>query len=244
MIFKNDNIGLLCGTFFGAIIGSVGTILTFKKLGKLEEKKINEHEEEVINEIREFYEAKIERIVNDKPLDFGECTKTAEKSVNRSEEKAAEIVDKTKKRITFSNVDVKDTSKVEPQFDYSKISKEQFTDLKKEYEREEPDVEEEIYPVQITKEQFDDEIAYRKERLIYYEQNGIFAGYDDVPVNDVYDEKYFGFDNLSLFGSAQASLDGKSSTNELYLRDRLHNVDFQLVYNATEDFYKVIEPKD
>lgn len=253
-MFKNDNLGLICGTFFGAILGSVGTIFTLKKLNKLEYKKDLEAEGERIAEVVEIYENRIKKL---KDLKISGAAEEAKNDISKSE--SDKIVNENAKnahsRITLDkSIDDPDDQKItnpkflyqdriaeemkenKPNYDYSKISREQYSDLKKDYEREAIDIDEEYFPEQITMEQFEDEIAYRKENLIYYEQDGVFAGYDDIPVNDVYDEKYFGADNLSLFGSMQASLDGKSSTNELYLRDRIHNVDFHLIYNPTEAF--------
>ena len=262
-MINNGKIGLLIGTFVGSLIGSATTIFVMKKLGKLEEKHNFEAQQKQLNEVYELYNNKIEEL---KKLKTGVnySALKPEKTLNSDQKSASSNSGKDDKMALYKTSNPKylmqdelakdqtpdlsdfnigtgvleSRSNGNQQFDYSKIIKEKYTGLQKEYEREE--IEQKKYPEQITVEEFEDEIAYRKETLIYYEQNGIFAGYDDIDVTDTYDEDYFGLDNLSLFGSEQASLDGKSSRNELYLRDRLHNVDFHLIYNPTEDFNKVV----
>ena len=242
MIFKNDNIGLLVGTFFGSIIGTVGTMLVLKKMGKLEEKKLNQHEEEVVEEVRNYYRKKIEEIKKN-TNSFPKCIEAAEKSVERSEEKAVAIVDKSKTRITFDNVDIKNAPKAAQQFDYSKISKEQYTDLKKEYEREEPIIEENQYPKQITRDEFERPGGYVKEELMYYEQNGIFTDMADAIVNHC-TEKYFGADNLCKLGTPEATLDGRSGMFEIYLRDEEIHHDYHIILNSTDDFEHLGDCRD
>ena len=252
MILKNDNLGLLCGTFLGSILGSSITILVMKKLKKLEIKRNLEEEQKHLDEVYKFYNDKIKDLeVMKKDVNYAEISaqKAPKNNGYVSTIKVTEDgrIDPAEMGVKVLKNDVSDEVIVEgdrdykPKVNYSKISQEKYKNLTKEYDRDEPELDENPYPVQITKEQFEDEIAYRKENLIYYEQDGIFAGYDDVPVNDVYDEKYFGYENLGLFGSAQASLDGLSSDNELYLRDRLHNVDFHLIYNPTEAFADIMK---
>ena len=246
MILKNDNLGLLCGTFLGGLLGSIGTILVLKKLKKLEEKEFNKAESQAVNEVTEYYEKKLNELKNVKI--FGDVSKLEKDKnlINEIPEKPELnpelVVDKRLEKIEFTSPKTimqerqAEEELKKTRFDYSKISKARYEDLTKEYEREEPDYEEVLYPKQITQEQFNDEIAYRKENLIYYEQDGVFAGYDDISVNDVYDENYFGADNLALLGTPEASLDGLSSINELYLRDATHNVDFHIVYDPINCF--------
>ena len=232
MILKNDNLGLLCGTFFGGLLGSVGTILVLKKLKKLEEKEFNKAESQAVNEVTEYYEKKLNELKNVKI--FGDVSKlekdknlTNEIPEKKPEMKPELVVDKRLEKIEFTSPKTimqerqAEEELKKTRFDYSKISKARYEDLTKEYVRDEPDYEEVLYP---------------KENLIYYEQDGVFAGYDDIPVTDVYDENYFGADNLALLGTPEASLDGLSSMNELFLRDAAHNVDFHIIYDPIHCF--------
>ena len=73
MILKNDNLGLLCGTFIGGLLGSIGTILVLKKLKKLEEKEFNKAESQAVNEVTEYYEKKLNELKNVKI--FGDVSK-------------------------------------------------------------------------------------------------------------------------------------------------------------------------
>ena len=250
-MIKNAKLGVILGTFLGSILGSTGTILVMKKLKKLEEKQFKKDESEAVNEVEKYYENKINQLKNG-GIKIDYSTKIEEKKEPENATKIS-VIDGKKEVITEKESPItnpkflyqdrlaEEKKNKEQAVDYSKITRVKYDDLAKEYDREEPEVEEEHYPEQITMEMFEDEIAYRKETLMYYEQDGVFATLDDIPVNDLYDEKYFGSDNLLLFGTMQASLDGKSSTNELYLRDRLHNVDFHLIYNSTECFSDVIK---
>ena len=252
-MFKNDNLGLLCGTFFGAILGSVGTIFTLKKLNKLEYKKDLEAEGERIAEVVEIYENRIKKL---KDLKISGAAEEAKNDISKSE--SDKIVNENAKnahsRITLdTNIDDPDDQKItnpkflyqdriaeemkenKPNYDYSKISREQYSDLKKEYERE-PIIEEGKFPHLITQDSYEHAAGYVKEEVMYYEQNGIFATLDDDTIVDHLSEEYFGLDNLSLFGTEQASLDHKSSSYELYLRDEELHIDYHIIYNGTEDF--------
>ena len=253
MMFKNDNLGLLCGTFFGAILGSVATIFTLKKLNKLEYKKDLEAEGERIAEVVEIDENRIKKL---KDLKISGAAEEAKNDISKSE--SDKIVNENAKnahsRITLDkSIDDPDDQKItnpkfiyqdriaeemkenKPNYDYSKISREQYSDLKKEYERE-PIIEEGKFPHLITQDSYEHAAGYVKEEVMYYEQNGIFATLDDDTIVDHLSEEYFGLDNLSLFGTEQASLDHKSSLYELYLRDEELHIDYHIIYNGTEDF--------
>lgn len=244
---KNAKFGMILGTFLGSILGSTGTILVMKKLKKLEEKQFKKDESEAINEVEKYYENKINQLKNGgMKIDYSTKIESKKESkISIVDEKKDILTDKespiTNPKFLYQDRLAEEEKNKIQATDYSKIARSKYKELVKEYDREEPEVEEEHYPEQITMEMFEDEIAYRKETLMYYDQDGVFATLDDIPVNDLYDEKYFGSDNLALFGTMQASLDGKSSTNELYLRDRLHNVDFHLIYNSTECFSDIIK---
>ena len=261
MAFGKLETGLIIGTFVGNLVGSGVTILVMKKLKKLEYKRDLEAQQKQYEEVYAFYNNKIEELKKLKNgVDYAavEVKKSNEKleKLNKMSSSTSTVkvtadgrIDeeayKSPKTLMQERQAAEDNAKV-PIFDsdrerkigmdYAKISREKYSNLTKEYDREELDIEPIKYPEQITMDEFEDEIAYRKETLIYYEQDGVFAGLDDIPVNDLYDEQYFGADNLLLFGSMQASLDGKSSTNELYLRDRIHNVDFHLIYEPIRAF--------
>ena len=122
--------------------------------------------------------------------------------------------------------------------DYSKISRNKYTGLQKEYEREELKIDVVKLPKQITKKEYDFDTRYNKVELMYYETNGIFTTMDDE-VHDEYSEEYFGSDNILKFNSPEASLDGQNAFNELYLRDEELKIDYCIVYTS-EDFNKVI----
>ena len=66
MRFRDDNMGLLLGFFIGGIVGSTGTLLVMKKLGKLENRNAMEHESQTIAEVSKYYENKIEQIKKEK----------------------------------------------------------------------------------------------------------------------------------------------------------------------------------
>ena len=254
MIFKNDNVGLLCGTFFGSVIGSLGTLFVLKKINKLEYKKDLEAEGEHIAEVIEVYEARIKKL---KDLKISGAAEEAKNDISESDRIVNENAKKAHSRIDINEIVSEPKSKEEPKitnpkfqyqdriaeemkeskphYDYSKISREQYSDLKKEYERE-PIIEEGKFPHLITQDSYEHAAGYVKEEVMYYEQNGIFATLDDDTIVDHLTEEYFGLDNLSLFGTEQASLDHKSSLYELYLRDEELHIDYHIIYNGTEDF--------
>lgn len=243
---KSTQFAAILGVFFGGLLGSTGTILVFKKLDKLEHKKDLEAEAEHIAEVAEMYENRIKKLKDLKISGAAEEAKNDDKIVN---EKAKE----SHSRLTFDKViDEPEEPKItnpkflyqekiaeedkKKQMDYSKISREKYTDLKKEYEREAPDIDEHPFPHLITQDSYEHAAGYVKEEVMYYEQNGIFATLDDDTIVDHITEEYIGLDNLNLFGSQQASLDGKSSLYELYLRDEVLHIDYHIIYNGTEDF--------
>ena len=120
-----------------------------------------------------------------------------------------------------------------PKVDYAKISREKYSNLTKEYEREELVTPK--FPHQITKDMYERAGGYIKEEVMYYEQNGIFADLEDNIVDHL-TEEYFGIDNINLFGTEQATLDGKNDLYEIYLRDEELHTDYHIIYNGTEDF--------
>lgn len=265
MIFKNDNLGLLIGIFIGSAIGTAGTLLTLKKLKKLDANEEIEKNQAKIDEIYKFYNDKIREIKDE----YAETRKNQMMMLSEEEEDVIKVVNTSAATHTtgspkdiytdrISNEDSNDdaadfnegtntllsdrgvrinreASSKNAAIDYSKITK-KYDNLEKEYEREE--IETITFPHQITKDDYENAGGYVKEELIYYEQNGIFADMNDIEM-DEYDENYFGLDNLSKFGSEQASLDGANDLFELYLRDNTLRVDFHLIYNGTEDFNKI-----
>lgn len=244
MILKNDNLGLLCGTFFGGLLGSIGTILVLKKLKKLEEKKFNKAESQAVNEVTEYYEKKLNELKNVKI--FGDVSKLEKdeaitNEITENEKKPEIVVDKRLEKIEFTSPKTimqerqAEEELKKTRFDYSKISKARYEDLTKEYEREDIVVENQ-FPHLITQESYEHAGGYVKEEVIYYEQNGIFATVDDDTIVDHITEEYIGLDNLNLFGTDMASLDHKSSSYELYLRDEELHIDYHIIYNGTEDF--------
>lgn len=249
---RSTQFAAILGTFFGGLLGSTGTILVFKKLDKLEHKKDLEAEAEHIAEVAETYEIRIKKL-----KEYYESKEIEEENdiseIKKSDEIVNEKAKEAHKRITLDKViENPDEPKIlNPKFvyqdrlaeednakptDYSKISRDKYTDLKKEYERE-PIIDESVkFPHLITQDSYEHAGGYVKEEVMYYEQNGIFATLDDDTIVDHITEEYIGLDNLNLFGSQQASLDGKSSLYELYLRDEVLHIDYHIIYNGTEDF--------
>ena len=237
-MITNGGLGLLVGTFIGSIIGSTGTMFVFKKLGKLEQKKLNEHEEEHVEEVRKYYQEKIREITSN-VVDASKSIEYAEKNVKDiTEEKPvvqAAPATEHRERLKYDTLDIHGGDKADTGFDYSRISRSKYLDVQKEYEREEPEIDEDRYPIQIKKSDYENPDAYVKEEVMYYEQNGIFADMEDNIIDHL-TEAYFGNENLAKFGSQQASLDGKSGLFELYLRDEEIHTDYHIIYNGTEDF--------
>lgn len=238
---KRNSSGLLLGALIGSLIGSTGTLLVLKKLGKLEEKKLAEREAEHIEEVKRYYEAKIKEAKN-KVNEEKKNTETAEKVIAEVKNDIKTLERPNKSRISYEGLDVKDEDPT-PAFDYSKISKDKYKELQKEYEREEILEEYDEHPHQITKGCYENEPGFHKMELMYYEQNGIFTYMDDTICNTV-TEEVIGADNLSLFGTDDASIDGLSGMYDLYLRSSKIMTDFHLIYNGTEDYYKVINNDD
>lgn len=252
-MIKSGRLGLLIGTFFGSVIGSVSTILVFKKLGKLEEKKLIEHEQEHVEEVKKYYLEKIEEIKNNR-VDATNCIEYAKKNEVKTEnpEKtyAEQLRDdiekkmKEKQRIAFENLNIEEKNKkMAGSFDYSKVSKDRYENLQKEYDREEIEIDEEAYPHLIHKSEFERPGGYVKNEIIYYEQNGLFTDMEDNVIIHL-SEKYFGVDNLSNFGSEQARLDNQSGMYEMYLRDEVMHQDYHIIYNGTDDFEHMGDCRD
>lgn len=264
MILKNDNLGLLCGTFLGSILGSSITILVMKKLKKLEVKRNLEEEQKHLDEVYKFY--------NDKIKDL----EAMKKDVNYAAINAKKSAEKTSKPSGYiSTIKVTEDGRIDPSefanpktamqersaredgvdiidpsdfnegggvletdngwrpINYAKISQDKYKNLTKEYEREE--LETPKFPHLITKDSYEHAGGYVKEEVMYYEQNGIFADMEDNLIDHL-TEQYFGLDNLNLFGTEQASLDGRNDLYEIYLRDEELHIDYHIIYNGTEDF--------
>ena len=275
-MIKSNKISFLLGTLIGTALGSTGTILVMKKMKKLNEKHFIAEESEAINEVRLYYENKIEdlkkvkiastveEIKNDiQPVVTNSTTVqqnhkriTLDKVIDEPQEETEVpkivitnpkfiIQDENGDEIALDPSDLNQGDNVlevdkgfRPNFDYSNISKVKYTDLQKEYDREPIQLNEVHFPVQITKREFDFNTGYKKIELMYYEQNGVFTTMDDE-ICDEYKEEYFGIDNILKFNSEEASLDGQSAWNELYLRDDTLKIDYCLVY-TNEDVEKVI----
>lgn len=286
MMFKNDNLGLLYGTFLGSLFGSGITILVMKKLKKLEEKQFKKEESDAINEVVNYYENKIEKLKN---LKISGAASEAIRNEQKIEQKSNQIVNenaaKTHTRPVLDKVidepsnqqekiEIKDIVLTNPKFiiqdengndvaldpsdfnegnnvlevdrgirpgqtfDYSRISKEKYTDLSKEYEREPIKLNEVHFPVQITKREYDFNTAYKKVELMYYETNGVFTNMEDEIIEE-YREEYFGTDNILKFNTEEASLDGQTAWNELYLRDDALKTDYCIIYTS-DDLEKII----
>lgn len=94
----------------------------------------------------------------------------------------------------------------------------------------------ENFPHQITEDEYKEDSRYAKLEIIYYEVDGVFATLDDKLV-EYLDEEYFGIDNLNLFGTKQASLDGKSNLYEIYLRDETKHTDYHMFYEGCTSYF-------
>lgn len=250
MILKNDNIGLLVGTFIGSAIGSICTVFALKKLNKLEYNKDIESERQRIQEVCTYYEEKLKEVKSIK-----KTIETAKDNVKIEEEIKYNNPKYTYQDRLSSQISVEDDEQddpadfnegnavlevdrgVRPAVDYSKISR-IYDGLTKEYEREEnKNVIE--FPYIISRLNYERDTGYKKVELMYYEQNGIFATLDDV-MSDEYTIDYFGLDNVNIFGSEEANPTGDAGGNDLYLRDKTLLIDFHLIYNPTEDFDKIV----
>ena len=140
MRLNNGKLGFLLGTFIGGIISSTGTILVLKKLKKLEEKAFNEAESEAILEVTEYYKNKIKYM---KKVPVFEVKYAEYEHENPVEYHKEEPKITNPKFLYQEQIAAEDNKK--PIYDYSKISKAKYTDLQKEYEREELDVEEHTF---------------------------------------------------------------------------------------------------
>ena len=246
-MIKNAKLGVILGTFLGSILGSTGTILVMKKLKKLEEKQFKKDESEAINEVEKYYENKINQLKNGGiKIDYTSKIESKKESENVTK---ISVIDGKKEIITDKESPItnpkflyqdrlaeEEKNKIQAT-DYSKIARSKYKDLVKEYDREPPEVEDKHeHIIQITQDNYEHSAGYVKMEVMYYEQNGIFATLDDDMIVEHLTEEYFGLDILGLIGSPQASLDGKSSQFELYLRDEEIHTDYHIIYNGTEDF--------
>ena len=241
---KNNIVNILCGAFVGSAIGSFTTLFVLKKLKKLDVERNIEAENKRLDEVYDFYKKKLKEIEeNAKNQEV-----KADNLIKAAKESKVEVIPDEKEKITNpkflyqEELAKEDKATLNSSFvkgnkiDYSKIAKEEYGDLKKEYERDKIEIDEKAFPHLITKDSYEHAGGYVKEEMIYYEQNGIFATVDDDTIMDQYTEQYFGLDNLSLFGQPEASLDGKNSLYELYLRDEVMHIDFHIIFNGTDDF--------
>ena len=84
----------------------------------------------------------------------------------------------------------------------------------------------EIFPYQITEDEYKEDSRYAKIEIIYYEVDGVFATLDDKLV-EYLDEEYFGFDNLNLF----------NENCNIYLRDEIKHVDYHMFYEGYTSYF-------
>jgi hypothetical protein len=83
----------------------------------------------------------------------------------------------------------------------------------------------EIFPHQITEDEYKEDNRYAKLEIIYYEVDGVFATFDGKLVKYL-EEEYFGIDNLNSFK------DGNT-----YLRDETIHVDYHMVYEGCTSYF-------
>lgn len=256
MGINNGAIGFAVGAIVASAVSSTVSVFLINKFKK-------QDIQEEIDKITNFYDQKIKEILKEKSekksiqpeIKIDEIEKSfKEKNTSNPSPKIMLQDQLAKEKASFGSDDPADMNEGTAQLevdrgiritrngntnnrvDYSKMYKD-YEVLAKEYERE--DEKEEIkFPVQITKDDYDMTGAYRKEELIYYEQNGYFV--DEVGnICDEYSENYFGINNISLFGTPKASLDGQSSIYELYLRDKDTRIDFHIEINKDDDYDKI-----
>lgn len=256
MGINNGAIGFAIGAIVASAVSSAVSIFIVNKLKK-------QDIQEEIDKITNFYDQKIKEILKEKnekksiqpEIKTDEIEKSFKEKNNSNPSPKIMLQDQlAKEKNSFGSDDPADMSEGTGQLevdrgvritrnnnanikvDYAKMYKD-YEVLAKEYEREEK--KEEIkFPIQITKDDYDMTGAYRKEELIYYEQNGYFVD-EAGQICDEYSENYFGINNISLFGTPEASLDGESSIYELYLRDKDLRIDFHIEINKDDDYNKI-----
>ena len=84
----------------------------------------------------------------------------------------------------------------------------------------------EIFPHQITEDEYKEDGRYAKIEIIYYEVDGVFATLDDKLV-EYLEEEYFGIDNLNLF----------NEDCNIYLRDETKHVDYHMFYEGCTSYF-------
>lgn len=84
----------------------------------------------------------------------------------------------------------------------------------------------EIFPHQITEDEYKKDGRYAKIEIIYYEVDGVFATFDDKLV-EYLSEEYFGIDNLNLF----------DEDCNIYLRSETKYVDYHMVYEGCTSYF-------
>lgn len=84
----------------------------------------------------------------------------------------------------------------------------------------------EIFPHQISEDEYKEDSRYAKLEIIYYEVDGVFATFDDKLVEYLV-EDYFGIDNLNLF----------NEDCNIYLRDERTHVDYHMVYEGCTSYF-------
>jgi hypothetical protein len=83
----------------------------------------------------------------------------------------------------------------------------------------------EIFPHQITEDEYKEDSRYAKIEIIYYEVDGVFATFDYKLV-EYLNEEYFGIDNLNSFYDCNT-----------YLRDETIHVDYHMVYEGCTSYF-------
>lgn len=83
----------------------------------------------------------------------------------------------------------------------------------------------EVFPYQISEDEYKNNSIYAKIEIIYYEVDGVFATFDGKLVKYL-DEEYFGIDNLNSFKDCNT-----------YLRDETIHVDYHMVYEGCTSYF-------
>ena len=84
----------------------------------------------------------------------------------------------------------------------------------------------EIFPHPITEDEYKEDSRYAKIEIIYYEEDGVFATFDDKLV-EYLDEEYFGYGNLNRLNAYY----------NVYLRDEKIHVDYHMVYEGCTSYF-------
>lgn len=219
MSFYDQPWGLALGTGIGAILGAIGGYF-------LSEKLKNKEKMDEINEIRSFYEAKMNEFLAERPKNDVEIVQTVEEKDEKLKEKVpVEALD--------ANGNPKNVYKCHPQIDpektvkYNKMYKPEDEKLKTAEIRE--DTKLDPYPHQIDYMEFRNNQYYAKHTLIYYEQSGVFATVGDELTS--WTVEYFGLRNLEMFGV------GGHWT--IYVRDEMTKDDFEIIYDGQSTWEEV-----